>query len=611
MAQQMKDSQGENHVLQGEVTDLRFKLMMAGSEASGVPENTIQEWQAQKERMQSQLQAAQEKYFEMQRREKAASDGTGTALDMAKLQAVETELEDSKSQVSQLTERCEELQKQVESLQTESPGPGAVTGQHSGTPLQSAFTGTVSVSLPREGEGWGDGDASCAAWDDKQNTEPQQLAVSSDKQPSRADGGNGKQSTGSEPADATAVTSALRALLQAGRECGTEPGVVKDVLTLLSEYGVAVEGMGNNSSDTSRVPPVRIAHGAVPGWPGGTRYSEDNTGPTLHSGSTLASIGAADLCIALSPVNTHRVLVSRPSISSDAGQETKETCTDSNLSPGTAELFDAVGAATGTASTPPHITAEAAKVKLQLPLIAWDSFSAVELSRYLQILSAVSCAVSGDRQVSSLSLQAQSKTGDGAADSASTAVLQAHVRAAEDALVSCCSELAQVHLQQNQLQRTRSSQRSTLRTMSGPHRRLSGDAAAAPDTPVSDTGSPGLPSMSTLNKILQELLSEHASLLLQCSEGGSENAEEHRRALQNLATAAETELQRLQALQSQQQDEVSIQWNEKQQLQSAAQNEIARGRQVKAAQPTCVCFRSIPSTLTPVQYIVVTLHIYL
>lgn len=586
MAKQMKDSQGENHVLQGEVTDLRFKLMMAGSEASGVPENTIQEWQTQKERMQSQLQAAQEKYFEILKREKAAEQSasgvTGTALDMAKLRAVEKELVDSKSQVSQLTERCEELQKQVEAIKSETPGPTAQIDQLDGTEQQSAFF--ENAPAPEGGEGWGDADESWGAWDKEEKpSEQQQLAAVSEKQPSRTDGVKGRSASGVQ-AEATVITSALRALLEQGKESGAEAVVVKDVITLLSEYRVATDSMGNNSSNTKCVDTVRNAATDSPALgcsadatddsvvlgvvqPGAERPdpSEDD------AGFTLGSTASKQLSIALPPVNIHV-----PSICS----EPKGPSADSHLSPGTAELFDAVGVAAGNSGTPPHLSAEAATAKLQLPLIAWESFSAAELSRYLQILSAVSCAVSGDRKASSLSLQAHSKTGESIAEAASTAALHARVRAAEEVLVSSCSELAQA-----QLHMTRSSQRSTLRTMSGPNsglpmmRRLSGDTAAAPDTPVSDTGSPGLPSMTTLNRILQDLLSEHQALL-KCAEGSKGNASEHRATSQKLAAAAEAELHRLQALLSQQQDEVSIQWSEKQQLQSVSQNEIATARQV-------------------------------
>ena len=568
MSKQMKDSQGENHVLQGEVTDLRFKLMMVGSEAAGVPEDTVQEWQAQKEHMQSQLQAAQEKYLEILKREKSAqqtgSSEAGMAIDMVKLRDVETELEGSKSQVSRLTERCEDLQKQLKSLQAGAPGLTAGVDASSGLIEQSAFMGRSDVP-PEGAEGWGDADASWGAWDDEQPGEHPPTAPS-DKQPGLADGVHGKSAAAGVEADASVVT-ALRGLLEQGKESGVEPAAVSDVIALLSEYGVTSGSMHNNSSATTQgVVPLKTT-------------VTNNEGLAAHGegeGEVLGGSAANQLSVSLSPVNTH---VS--SICSDAVQDAKGTAAESYVSPGTSELFDSAAVAVGTSCAP-------LPPKLQLPLVAWESFAPAELSRYLQVLSAVSSAVSGqDVKPSSLSLQAHRMTGDHAAESANKAALQARVQAAEHALVSACSEVAQA-----QLHMTRSSQRSTIRTMSGTNsglpmlRRLSGDTAAAPDTPVSDTGSPGLPSMMTLNKILQDLLKEHQALL-QCAESSSVNAPEHRTTLKKLAAAAEAELHRLQALQSQQQDEVSIQWNEKQQLQSAAQTEITTARQVCLRSAQC------------------------
>lgn len=584
----MKDSQGENHALQGEVTDLRFKLMVgSSSEAAGVPENTFQEWQAQKERMQEQLQVAQEKYQEILRREQEAKESASapgdTDLDMAKLRAVEAELEDSKSQVSQLTERCEDLQKQVESLQAETPGLTAVTTATShGAQQQPGFG--WSESNPAGGDGWGDVDGSFGAWDDEQAAEQQQQQSTPLSGLQKDQGGQSHDGPGTTvPVEASAVTSALRALLDQGRATGVAPVVVTDVIALLSEYDVATCSIDNTNERC--VDPFRMIAGDKPeGGEEASNAISDNVAlgahceaqtqePSEEGGTSLIESSAAkQLSIALSPVHTNV-----PSVCSDA-QGVKGTSTEPQPSPGTAELFDAAGIAAGSSGTPLHAASDATTSKLQVPLIGWENFSATELGRYLQILSAVTCAVSNDRKANGHLLQAHSSTGESAAELSTTASLQARVRVAEDTLVNLCSEVSQAHMYA-----TRSSQRSTLSTTIGPSgmpvRHLSGDMATAPDTPVSDVGSPAVPSMTTLNKILHELLSEHQALL-QCTGDSSSAASKHRRTLQKLAKDAESELHRLQALQSQQQDEVSIQWTEKQQLQSAAQHEIATARQV-------------------------------
>jgi hypothetical protein len=291
MAAQTKSDSGEKKALQEEITDLRFKLVMAGSEAEGVPESTLSEWQEVKERMQRELKAAQQQYAALKAQQGAdeVSEGpSAVSLDMGKLREVESQLEDSKWQVSQLTARCTELQREVEALRSDRPAQepeeaGREAGGGVSGAAEEAGRGAQEVA-----DGWGMSEE-WGAWDEQEGAQELEaveregqrggaLAAAADAR--RGDEWNRKAdkvpgsealSNGSAASQAAAqlsshrkVVESLSGLLRSNEGPAQDLVVVQEVLKLLAQHGVPLDTGGAREGAVATAPPERRSDGGAP-----------------------------------------------------------------------------------------------------------------------------------------------------------------------------------------------------------------------------------------------------------------------------------------------------------------------------------------------------------
>eukprot|EP00892_Ulva_mutabilis_P007321 jgi/Ulvmu1/4961/UM207_0005.1 len=627
----------ENQALQTEVQEVRTKLIMQRTEAAQVPADCQEDWQALRGELEEQLGRMRQ---HAALRDAASSGGPQSAA--ARLADTEAALQDSQRQAHELTKKCDELQEEVDVLQRQraasqkaaatSADNVPAAADHVEVPATAAAPLANSTSVPSGAEdpamdGWGLDDGDWDAWGE--GDRPTEVGPSTSSNAGKAAAGAAAGASGAdEGADAAkggtpaarpaaaehlsreqpeddapapagnadrlsgqAVLAHIERMLfdkedrdAAATLAGQLQGILCDASADMCRRSPSlgpVDLISPGACDGSAEDRSEAAMEAMPAAAQATPAAEQATPARIEGNMTAPSSMST---VGRSPFHATPSSSGGRGNAGAAGEH--EHGLDSPAALSFNPLFDHQAATPDPAGVVAPARVPSRDIEshgqrgvagLAIPLLSWDSLKPQQLAAHLRVLCCITAALgslrsqNGSSSVGAAPAQADAAGADGDAPQTAAALREA-VSTAEQKLASQIADLAPL-------------------AAAAPPRKLSGlgseslqrqgsKGTVAPATPRSPGGSPAAStSIFGLHRTLQELLRAHESLLGACSEGGGEAAVKWRVEAKRLAAEAEAELQRLQALHMQQETEVAIQWQEKQQVQSTAQLQIAENNQ--------------------------------
>lgn len=616
--------------MQIELLEARAKLVMLRGEATDMPAEAKEDWQSLRDELQKQLQSVTKHAAVL----RGPESTTGAASPAARLAEAETAVQESHRQAQQLAKKCGDMQEEIDVLQRQRAAAlkaaavavpailsaeaqadvaEELSAEHAdskGAPDSTESDGPCGDGWSVHEDEWGKAEASAdrttqKKWAASESAKvstaaaaaaPQsfhvaaEVAVQHEPGPccEEADTQGSDPSDGSAPVpghldepDFQSVLAYVQRDLRNEAHCGTATSLTMQLRGLFLE----------KDSDTRRRSPSLGPGDLVScGEAGATatlRLAEREVAEHTTHRTPAEKVGSVTAPNSMSTAGCSPFHAADPTDSTrdgDGNMHGKAPNSPAALSFN--PLFDHLAMTPDAAAWDSAVGVQQRGSKsysqaggmLAPPLLPWESLNQHQLAASLRLLQVVSAALAHPRA------QNGSVAGSGGAGAANAAEVPQTLASLREAVTvmeqNLVVQIAELGARMAALAPPCKLSGLSLHSLPTQTSNTSG-RPVAPASPRSPDGSPvASASIFGLHSTLQELLCAHQALLEACDGHGGEPGRRWHGESKRLAAEAEAELQRLQEVHVQQETEVSIQWHEKQQVQSAAQVQIAAKEQV-------------------------------